>query len=177
MSRTKKFLIGGGVIFLLLVAAYVYLGGLNTIEVVEVEVQGNYKIVGVDYTGRPASKEMRDTFETLRGHILDGSIQGRLALVYFNDVETKKGEYQMFMGILLDEIPESYPEAYRMMGIELQRAIQANITVHNVVMPSPNTIESRIEDYARKQGYPLQPISIELYEPDNTLRVQIPMVD
>jgi len=177
MSKTKKFFIGGGLILLILIAVYVYLGGLNTIEVSEVAVSHNYKLLGLDYTGRPASKAMRDSFETLRGFIADGKISGTLALVYFNDAKTKKGEYQMFIGILLDEIPEEYPEEYRLMGVELKRAVQANITVHNVVMPSPNTIESRMEDFARKQGLQLKPLSIELYQPDNTLRVQIPLVD
>lgn len=175
MSRTKKFVIGGLVIVALGLVVYVYLGGLNKMEIEEVPVTSSYRFLGKDYTGRPASAEHKNLFFEFRDKITSGEIKGRLAMIHFLDAQTKKGEYKMFVGILLDEIPEDFPEDYRLMGVELDKAIQARIEVHNLVMPSPQTIESRIGQYAMRQGLQLQPISIEIYQQDNTLRVQIPV--
>lgn len=176
MSKNKKIALAiVAVIMLSLVGLYVYLGGLNTIEISIQNVQGPYRIVGIDFEGRPTDKRVREHFFDLRERIERGELKGRLSMVYFRDAETKRNEVKLFMGVILDEIPAEIPDEFRMMGVEVREVVEARLEVHNLVMPSPASIEERMIAFAQNAGYTHQPISIEIYSPDNSVRVHIPV--
>ena len=176
MSKKKKIIIGAvAVIMLSLAGLYVYLGGLNTIDISIQNVQGPYRIVGVDFEGRPTDKRVREYFFDFRERIEKGELKGRLTMVYFRDAETKRNEVKLFMGVILDEIPAEIPDEFRIMGVEVSEVVEARLEVHNIVMPSPESIEERMIAFAQNAGYTHQPISIEIYSPDNSVRVHIPL--
>ncbi len=176
MSKRKKIAIGIVVLIMIsLGGLYVYLGGLNTIEVSIQNVQGPYRIVGVDFEGRPTDKRVREYFFDMRERIQKGELKGRLSMTYFRDAETKRNEVKLFLGVILDEIPSEIPDEFRMMGVEVNEVVEARLEVHNIVMPSPASIEERMIAFAQNAGYSYEPISIEIYSPDNTVRVHIPL--
>jgi hypothetical protein len=171
----KPLLFGLGAVLIILASVYLYLGGLNKIEVSVQSTPPAHRLIGKDFTGRDKDKQIGELFKEYRQYLVEGSLKGNLAMVYFKDVELKKNEVKMFVGVLLDELPTDFPDDSRILGLEFKQVVEAKLEVHNMVMPSPKAIEQRLHDKAKANRMLPLNYHLELYLPDNTVKVWLPV--
>lgn len=173
MSR-KGFLISGIVAFVLIMATYFYLGGLNAVDYT-VERVTDYNLVGVHYQGKGDSTAIEDAFFEAKTYIEEGSLKGILTIVHYNDTTLANEELKMFIGVKLETGTTNLPDHYQRLTIPASNAVRASIEAHNVVMPSPGTIESNIRKTAEEANLELQNFTIEQYISANLLLIDMPV--
>lgn len=173
MNR-KGLIIAGLVVFVLIVGTYLYLGGLNQVEY-SVENVSDYNLVGVHYQGEGDSKEIEDAFFAAKGYVESGLLKGVLTLVHYNDTTLAEEELKMFIGVKLESGTSDLPEGYERLTIPASNAVRAQIEAHNVVMPSPGSIESKLRQTAQEARLELQDFTIEQYVSQNLLIIDMPV--
>ena len=173
MNRKTKIVIGL-VAFVAVVSLYLYLGGLNSVEY-SVESVADYHLVGTPFKGEGDSPEIEAAFVEARGYVESGSISGILTIVHYQDTTLAEDELKMFIGVKLNEGASDIPEHYQRMTIPATNAVRASISAHNVVMPSPSTIEGNIKATAKDNGLELQNFTVEQYVSENLLLIDMPV--
>ena len=172
MSKKGK-IITGLVAFIIIVGTYLYLGGLNKVEY-SVESVSDYNLVGVHFQGEGDSKEIEEAFFTAKDYIESGRLKGILTLVHYNDTTLADEELKMFIGVKLEAGTSNLPEGYERLTIPASNAVRAQIEAHNVVMPSPTTIEAKMRETAKEARLELQDFTIEQYISENLLIIDMP---
>lgn len=152
---------------------YVYLGGLNKVEYT-VENVSDYNIVGRHFEGKSDDSQLEQAFFEAKDLLSDGRLNGTLALVHYNDTSLAEGNVKMFIGVLISEGVEALPVDYDRLTIPANRAIRATIEAHNVVMPSPQTIENNLREKAEEYSMRLQDFTIEQYIGSRQLLIDMP---
>lgn len=153
---------------------YIYLGGLNKVDYNVVNVQ-DYNLVGEYYRGAENSEGLEDAFFRARDLVLSGEIPGVLTMVHYtNDTTLKEREVKIFVGIKLNKGTSNLPVDYQRLTIPANRAVRANIEAHNIVMPSPKNIESRLDEIAKEMKLRLQDYSIVQYISERKLMIDKP---
>ena len=173
MSR-KGFLISGIIAFVLIIATYFYLGGLNAVEYT-VERVSDYNLVGVHFQGKGDSTAIEEAFFEAKTFIEEGRLKGILTIVHYNDTTLADEELKMFIGVKLESGTADLPINYERLTIPARNAVRASIEAHNVVMPSPGTIESNIRKTAEEANLQLQDFTIEQYISANLLLIDMPV--
>lgn len=173
MSKKGK-VIAGLVAFVVIVGAYFYLGGLNKVEY-SVERVSDYNLVGVHFQGEGDSKEIEEAFFTAKEYVESGKLKGILTLVHYNDTTLADEELKMFIGIKLESGTSDLPANYERLTIPASNTVRAQIEAHNVVMPSPTTIEARLRETAKEARLELQNFTIEQYVSENLLVIDMPV--
>ena len=159
-------------LIVLITAAYFYLGGLNSVEYT-VENISDYNLVGVPFRGKAKSKEIEEAFFNAKGYLENGSLDGILVLVHYNDTTLADDEQKLFIGIKLNEGASNLPPEYSRITIPAQRAVRATIEAHNSVMPSPAKIEENLRQKAADLSIELQDFTIEQYVSANQLIIDM----
>ncbi len=173
MSK-KGLLISGIVAFVLIIGTYFYLGGLNSVEYT-VESVSDYNLVGVHYQGKGDSTVIEDVFFEAKAFLEDGSLKGTLTIVHYNDSTLAEEELKMFIGVKLESGTTNFPDSYERLTIPASKAIRAAIEAHNVVMPSPVSIEAKMRETAELANLQLQDFTIEQYISANLLLIDMPV--
>jgi len=153
--------------------AYVYLGGLNKVEYT-VENVSDYNLVGRHFQGKGDSNDIEAYFFEAKTLLNDGRLSGTLTLVHYNDTTLADEEIKLFIGVLLDEGIDTLPTDYDRLTIPAQRAMRATIEAHNIVMPSPQTIEAALREKADEFRIRLQEFTIEQYIGERDLLIDMP---
>lgn len=172
MSKKGK-VISGLVAFVLIVGGYIYFGGLNKVEYT-VESVSDYNLVGVHFQGEGDSEEIEKAFFEAKGYVESGRFSGVLTLVHYNDTTLAEEELKMFIGIKLESGTSDLPDHYSRLTIPASNSVRAQIEAHNVVMPSPATIESKLRETAQNARLELQSFTIEQYVSENLLVIDMP---
>lgn len=154
-------------------AGYMYLGGLNKIEY-SVENVSDYNLVGLPFKGNGDDPKIEEAFFQAREYVENGTLDGILTLVHYNDTTLVDKEIKLFIGINLSKGTSNLPEGYQRLTIPAQRAMRATIEAHNVVMPSPETIEDNLIEKAKESGFRLQDFTIEQYMSEQQLIIDMP---
>jgi predicted transcriptional regulator YdeE len=170
----KVTLLAIAVAILVLVIGYMYLGGLNKVEIT-LESVSDYNLVGVHYQGRPKAEAIETAFFTAREHLDNGRLNGVLTLVHYNDTTLVDDHVKLFVGIKLNEGTSDLPEGYERLTIPASNAIRATIEAHNVVMPTPENIEISMKEKAAQLNLRLQDYTIEQYFSARELTIEIPV--
>jgi predicted transcriptional regulator YdeE len=157
-----------------LVIGYMYLGGLNKVDIT-LESVSDYNLVGIHYEGKEKSEDIENAFITAREHIENGRLQGVLTLVHYNDSTIAEKRVKLFIGIKLNEGTSDLPEEYKRLTIPASNAIRATIEAHNVVMPTPENIEKSMVEKATQLNLRLQDFTIEQYLSERDLLIDIPV--
>ena len=158
---------------LVITVAYFYLGGMNSVEYT-VENVSDYNLVGIPFRGNGDSKEIEEAFFEAKGHLEEGLLNGVLAIVHYQDSTLTEKEQKLFIGVNLTEGIADLPEGYQRLTIPAQRAVRATIEAHNVVMPSPETIENNIKAKATELNIRVQDFTIEQYVSEKQLLIDMP---
>mgnify|MGYP003775245793 CR=1 FL=1 len=157
----------------ILVSLYVYLGGLNKVEY-SVENVRDYNLVGRHFEGKAKSSEIEAYFFEARNLLANGQLDGILTLVHYNDTTLAEGQVKLFVGILLNQGIDALPVDYDRLTIPAFRAMRATIEAHNIVMPSPQTIENTLREKAAEHSIRLQDFTIEQYLGERELLIDMP---
>lgn len=152
---------------------YIYLGGLNKVEY-SVENVLDYNLVGRHFEGKSDDRQIEQAFFEAKDLLSDGRLNGTLALINYNDTSLAEGDVKMFIGVLLKERVDALPVDYDRLTIPANRAMRATIGAHNVLMPSPETIEDNLRKEAQEYALELQNFTIEQYISDRQLLIDMP---
>ena len=157
-----------------LIIGYFYLGGLNKV-VITLESVNDYNLVGVHYEGKPKGEAIETAFFEAREHVDAKRLNGILTLVHYNDSTLAKNQIKLFIGVKLNVGTSDLPEGYERLTIPAKNAIRATIEAHNVVMPSPESIEASIKEKAAQLNLRLLDFTIEQYISERELLIEIPV--
>lgn len=171
MSKRRVTILGISAI-VIITAVYFYLGGLNKVEYT-IENVSDYNLIGVHYKGKADSSAIEDAFFQAKEFIEDDIIDGTLVVVHYNDSTLIDDEQKLFIGIKLNQGLASIPHGYSRMTIPTRRAVRATIEAHNVVMPSPKTIENNLREKAEEASIRLQDFTVEQYVSANQLIIDM----
>ncbi|MBO3700379.1 hypothetical protein [Roseivirga sp. E12] len=171
MSKGKVTILGISAI-IIITAVYFYLGGLNKVEY-SIENVSDYNLIGVAYQGKADSSAVEEAFFRAKEFIEDEIIEGTLVVIHYNDSTLADDEQKLFIGIKLDQGLASIPHGYSRITIPTKRAVRASIEAHNVVMPSPKTIENNIREKAAEASIRLQDFTIEQYVSANQIIIDM----
>lgn len=152
---------------------YIYLGGLNSVEISIENVDG-YQIAGREFEGKANAKEIETYFFEAKGYVQSGQLKGVLTIIHYNDTTLDEDETKLFIGVTLDNFTDNLPRNYTLQTIDCDKAVRATIEAHNVVMPGPETIESNLKEEAVKNNLTLQDFTIEQYVSENQLIIDMP---
>lgn len=156
------------------VFVYTYLGGLNQVDY-SVENVKDYHFMGEYYRGSERSEALENAFFRARDLVLSGEIPGVLTMVHYtNDTTLQEDEVKIFVGIKLNKGTSDVPAYYQRLTIPANRALRAKIEAHNIVMPSPQNIEARLDEMAVEMRLRLQEYSIVHYISERELMIDKP---
>ena len=154
-------------------AGYYQLGGFKPINIELVKVD-DYRLVGKSFEGSFRSDSIRIYFNEMKSLVQQGTVQGQPTIIYDQEPDGTKGFSRSFIGILLEK-DNSAPAHLEQREISTSRAIRVSKDAHISVMPNPDKIAKRIEQYSRQhQVQPMGP-SIEIYRPENRLVIEQPV--
>jgi len=170
----KATLLAIAVAISVLVIGYMYLGGLNKVEIT-LEPVSDYNLVGVHYQGRHKSKKIEAAFVDAKEYLENKRLQGVLTLVHYNDSTLVDDHVKLFIGIKLLMGTSDLPDGYKRLTIPAFNAIRATIEAHNVVMPSPESIENSMREKAEQLNLRLQDFTIEQYISERELLIEMPI--
>ncbi len=173
MNR-KVTLVAIAVAILILIVGYFYLGGLNKVEIT-IENVSDYNLVGMHFQGKTKSDTLETAFFEAREYVQSGELNGVLTLIHYNDTTLEEGIVKMFVGVKLNSGTSNFPDHYQRLTIPANRSIRATIEAHNVVMPSPETIEGQIKEKANELNLDLQEFTIEQYVSARELLIDMPI--
>lgn len=159
-------------LIVLITAAYFYLGGLNSVAYTVEEVN-DYNLVGIPFQGKAKSKAIEEAFFKAKDYLADGTLNGTLILVHYNDTTLADGEQKLFIGVKLEGGVANLPAEYSRITIPVQRVVRATIEAHNSVMPSPAKIEENLRQKAADLSIELQDFTIEQYVSANQLIIDM----
>jgi hypothetical protein len=161
--------------FLLIVGmiTYIALGGLTKPAISTIQVSG-YTMAGIAFKGMASNEELLQLFNQTRTFHQEKKLPGTLAALYYDTQASEKGEVDAFVGVLVNDTTASLPEKYTYKHIEARQAVQAKITTHYLVAPSPEKIRASLLNYAQEKGLPLQELVIEQYLEESHILIEIP---
>jgi len=173
MSKKQYIGITALVTIIILVSLYVYLGGLNKVDY-SVENVNDYNLVGRHFQGNSKSSQVEAYFFEARNLLSDGRLDGILTLVHYNDTTLAEDEIKLFIGVLLNQGIDALPTDYDRLTIPATRTMRATIEAHNIVMPSPQSIENTLREKAAEYSIRLQDFTIEQYLNERELLIDMP---
>jgi len=158
----------------LIMGAYVYLGGLNSVEYT-IENVSDYNLVGLTFQGEGDSPEIEEAFFEAREFARGGRLDGILTIINYKDTTLADDELKLFIGVKLKGGTSDIPEHYQRLTIPATRTVRARIEANNVVRPKPNTIESRLLQEARGNDLEVRDFTIEQYISPEVLIIDMPV--
>lgn len=162
--------------FAVLGVIYIKLGGLNEVEI-QLENTPEYHIAGKYYAGRYKDQAVEEIYYEVKSMMDKGVLKGTLSIIYFKDPIEAQGDVENFIGILTTDDTTRIPKGYEWRTIPAGKAVRAKINAHNLVMPTPETINNKIDEFAQSENLSLSNISIEKYTSDNELIIEVPLSD
>ncbi|MEO9965068.1 MAG: hypothetical protein ABJF11_04720 [Reichenbachiella sp.] len=159
-------------LFVILLTIYFSLGGLEEIETA-VSKNNSYSLAGKEVFGKLSSKEEHFLFEEMKNLIADGSLNGTLAIVNYNNDTLDNYEVHRFVGILLDDEVSMIPAGLEILEIEGETTFQAALTMHPLVMPNTRKVESKLKVLADERGLALKNYTLEKLYQDNSVIVEM----
>ena len=156
------------------IATYIALGGLRKPEFNIVPVSG-YTMAGISFKGMASNEDLLKLFEQTRTDHQEGKLPGILAAMYYDIPESEKGQVDAFVGVIIKDSAAVLPDRYTYKYIPAVKAVQAKITTHYLVAPSPQKIRASLLNYAQEKGLLLQNFVIEQYIEDSNIVIEIPV--
>lgn len=170
----KKGIIAGiiGVILLAGIGVYYLLGGFKDIEF-HIQEMENIELLGHTYRGTPQDDKLEETF--LQIHQLIAKYPGtHLHTLYEIEPAGKRDTLEVFVGV--ENLGIIAPrDGLEERIIPCSKAIVANIEVHRLVMPVPDVVKRKIEEYAEEMGVATQGIYVDLIINERHVKVIAPI--
>lgn len=174
-TLTKKYIywsISFVALFVILMTIYFYLGGFNEIQTA-VSKNNRYSLAGKEIHGRLTSKEEHFLFEEMKGYLTDSTLMGTLTIVNYRDDTLGQYESRRFVGILLEDEISMIPSGLTVLEIEGETTFQAALTMHPLVMPNTEKVESMLKILADERDLELEDYTLEKLYQDNSVIVEM----
>lgn len=159
-----------GVLLIIILGVYYFLGGFNevAIEVIEVE---NYEVVGHYYEGPYERDTIASLFFDAKELLENKILSGDLSVINFeNDPEQKHSK--IFIGILVNQETSDFPKNLERRKVNGGKVIRASIQSHNIVMPTRDKIDEKMTAFAAANNLTLSGVTIERYVSENQLLIE-----
>lgn len=166
----NKILISLILVILVGMAAYYLLGGFEEIEIQVVDTN-DIHLIGYEYRGTPQDDELVRTFQKIE-NLLEEHPENRLNTIYYVEPAGKRDTMNVFVGT---EYNEKMAGELDEKIIIAQRAIVASLRSHRFVMPGPDKVKQKIEEYAREHGLVTQGIYIDRVVGEDHVDVMAPL--
>ncbi len=121
------------------------LGGFNEVELQLVNVD-DLELQGMLYRGTPQDEALIATFKQVEQVATDQNLP--MHTIYYSEPAGKLDTMEVFVGIALGHSIDGFISK----TFEADRAILAKISAHRLVMPGPNKVKRKINQYAESQG-------------------------
>ncbi len=178
-QRSKALFVGAIFIVLFVIGlGYYRMGGLNPVKVELVEVD-SYNLLGRYFEGSYKSDTVAIYFNEMQDYIESGRITGDPVIIYYQEPEGVLGLSRIFVGIRLSELGNTEKQEFGHLlndGIQASSAIRVSKEAHISVMPNPEKIAKLIESFAEEHNLKIGTASIEIYQSQNRLVVERPVV-
>jgi predicted transcriptional regulator YdeE len=172
----RKALIAAGLVAVIGLTIYHFLGGTEPLDISLIENKG-YKLAGRYYEGKITDKALEEIFFETKDLIAKGELPGTLVVVYFNQPEKENGFVQNLIGVEIPEALQKLPAGYDLRTIDCTRSVKVDIQSHSAVLPRPEEVQAQVEQFAKKNNLSLQKINIEKYISESQLIIEVPVVN
>jgi hypothetical protein len=163
-----------GIVAVIALIGYVYLGGFNEVKIAEMPFSG-YTLAGFAYKGKATDRDFEKIFEKVSNDRTRGKIKGTLAAIYYQTHDEAKGQVNAFIGVIVKDSSVDLPDKYTSTVVNGTKTVQAVITSHPAVAPAPDKLKQQLKNYAWENKLQLQGLVIEKYLDLRNIVVEIPL--
>lgn len=156
--------------------SYYLLGGFEPREVVKVGVQKR-NIVGKSWQGFYKHPDLEQIWIENRELLESGAVPGTFAVITYQNDSLDNDEVQQFIGIAIDGGMAEIPMGFEVKELRMEQRLMIPLLMHPLVRPSPRTIEGLFNDFAQNESLQLGDYTLELHFEDNSMIVEIPIID
>ena len=167
----------GVVLLAFLLGVYYHLGGFRKIEVEKIENALPYevKIWGKHFDGNVQDEKWKGLFVEIRDMIVDGKLKAPVTVIYLKETPAGDNDKKIEAFIGSQAVPGTQPpDGLQEDSLSFKGVLRVRLTMHPVVMPSPQKVMKVISRYAAMNNLKPESLHIEKYYPDNTLAVEVP---
>ena len=159
-------------LFVILLTIYYNLGGFNEIQTTASR-NNKYSLAGKEVKGKLTSKEEHFLFLEMKEYLSEGVLDGTLAIVNYKDDTLSEDESRRFVGILLENDISMIPSGLNVLELQSATTFQAALTMHPLVMPNTEKVESLLKALADEREMELQDFTLEKLYEDNSVIVEM----
>jgi hypothetical protein len=163
-------------LLLVLIIIYYRLGGFNEIEVDQVSFE-HYHLAGQYIEGKYGDDSLRAAFLESKNLIESATIPGTLSILYYGEPEESTGKVKNFIGILVEDTTYRLPAGWGYRSLEAKKGLRARVNAHPIALPSPSTINKKLEEKAQEANEKLSEVFIERFISNRTIEVDRFLVD
>jgi len=168
----KKLLFGVLITIPLFLIIYYILGGFNSLEFELIDNPPVYRLLGKSYTGSHNSDEVSSLFQTIQNLQVESRKDSSVVVVSF-DRGTDEDNVHYFVAVQLTK--EESLGGYEYREYSPYEVYNVRLSGHPIVLPSAEKVLRKAEDYAEENQKMMEDYSIEIYFPDGTIQLNIPV--
>ena len=176
---TQKWIYGIIILVLLIFIGrlwYVKLGGTEKIAIHILKGKTIY-IIGKYFKGYYAHPTIKRIWEESKILVEEGKIPGDLIVVNFENDSLKGDEVEQFIGVTVKGNMAEVPVEFEVRKFQINNKMVAYLTMHPIVRPNPAEIMEKFQKLAKKQGLSLADYSLEIHFPDNSMQLEVPILN
>jgi hypothetical protein len=167
--RYKYYAISAVSLAIISFSIYFLLGGTKEYEVQESGAV-SYDIVGTPFKGRYVADSARMVFEDIRSKIINEDWKGDLVELTYPPEDGD--EINQFFGVLLTGRVTQIEGNYKLKKLRAPGSLTVKLSMHWLVRPSREKIQTMIFDYAQERGIALEDFFMQRYLPDNSVTIE-----
>ncbi len=175
MKRAKQFYLAIIIVCLIIIAwsTYYTLGGFDPVIVYVMEGKER-TVIGKEYIEKFRYAEFKNKIETAKIEVDSGRLRGMLTVIFFQNDTIGKDSVHYFIGASREEIKDvvRLPAGYTYKEFKTDKIFKIFMTQHELVRPTPEEVAELAQIKAIEEGAVLQPLSFELYYPDQSFSVE-----
>lgn len=175
-SGKRLYILVGIFLFLIFLGFYDYLGGFNRQVEVRLVAKGAYVVAGTYFEGNYDDDTLRHLFDEARSYLDQKQLDGLLAVVNFNESETKKGQIKQLIGVATEQQAMAVPKNLSVDTFRASQVVRAVVCAHPLVMPKPESVNEEIRSYAKEKGFELADYTIEQYISEEEIWIDAPVI-
>lgn len=168
----KKYLILG-LILLLTILSYYWLGGFQSVQKQIIE-NPEITVLGFYYKGKIGSDTLQNLFEQARQLVLNKEYAKSIALVYYGEANQETGAVENFIGVKTDNHSiKKIPNKWEYRKFKSTTSVIGCIEASVLVMPTPETMLGELQLFAEENQIQLDTLFIEYYKGPNNVCVEL----
>ncbi|UXP33816.1 hypothetical protein N6H18_07625 [Reichenbachiella agarivorans] len=151
---------------------YFFMGGFDPLVTAR-STNNVYSIAGKFVHGHRMHQVESKLFVEIRDLIQNGKLNGDLCLIDYRPDTLEDGEINRFIGILLGDDVSAIPAGFKVIELQSHATYKAALSMHPLVMPNSQKVETALRKHAATYGDSLQNFSMEIFYPDNSILVEM----